>query len=146
MPSPDPASSSEVNVAENGQRPLPARLAGGIWGHLVGDALGVPYEFRSASAIGEVTWRGEGAHGQPPGTWSDDGALMLALLDSLLDVGFDPADQGRRAVRWWRSGAYAPGGTVFDIGNATSHALRSWRTASRRRRPASPAKRWGTDR
>ena len=64
--------------------PLPARLAGAVWGHLVGDALGVPYEFRDASAIGTVQWGATGSHHQPPGTWSDDGALMLALLDSLL--------------------------------------------------------------
>jgi ADP-ribosyl-[dinitrogen reductase] hydrolase len=102
---------------------LRERLAGGIWGHLVGDALGVPYEFMAAPRIGEVRWGGNGTHHQPPGTWSDDGALMLALLDSLLTAGFDPEDQGRRALRWWREGAYAPGGVVFDIGGATSSAL-----------------------
>ncbi len=67
---------------------------------------------------------GHGTHDQPAGTWGDDGALMLALLDSLLSIGFDAEDQGRRAVRWWREGAYAPGGKVFDIGTATSAALR----------------------
>ena len=66
---------------------LPERLTGAVYGHLVGDALGVPYEFEPATRIGEVTWRGHGTYDQPPGTWSDDGALMLALLDSLLTVG-----------------------------------------------------------
>ena len=102
---------------------LPERLVGGIYGHLVGDALGVPYEFQPADRIGEVTWRGHGTHDQPPGTWSDDGALMLALLDSLLSAGFDTADQARRALDWQQAGAYAPGGDVFDIGNATAAAL-----------------------
>ena len=55
------------------------RLAGAVWGHLVGDALGVPYEFRSAGEIREVVFGASGTHGQPPGTWSDDGALILAL-------------------------------------------------------------------
>ncbi len=96
---------------------------GGIYGHLVGDALGVPYEFQPADRIGEVTWRGHGTYDQPPGTWSDDGALMLALLDSLLTAGFDTADQARRALDWQQAGAYAPGGDVFDIGNATAAAL-----------------------
>lgn len=58
---------------------LPERLEGAIFGHLVGDALGVPYEFKTADAIGAVEWRGGGVHDQPAGTWSDDGALMLAL-------------------------------------------------------------------
>ncbi len=106
-----------------GQMLLPERLAGAVYGHLVGDALGVPYEFQSAERIGEVEWRGHGTYDQPPGTWSDDGALMLALLDSLLTVGFDTADQARRALDWREQGAYAPGGEVFDIGGATSTAL-----------------------
>ncbi|MGD8682386.1 MAG: ADP-ribosylglycohydrolase family protein [Chloroflexota bacterium] len=102
---------------------LPERLEGAVYGHLCGDALGVPYEFRPASDIGEVTWRGGGTHGLPAGTWSDDGALMLALLDSLLEVGFDTADQGRRAVAWHDEGSYAVSGQVFDVGNATCAAL-----------------------
>ncbi|HEX9546834.1 MAG TPA: ADP-ribosylglycohydrolase family protein, partial [Acidimicrobiales bacterium] len=72
---------------------LPDRLAGGVWGHLVGDAMGVPYEFMPAVAIQRVEWGHRGTHGQPPGTWSDDGALMLALLDCLLSSGFDLEDQ-----------------------------------------------------
>ena len=92
-----------------------------VYGHLVGDAIGVPYEFQHH--IASVELRGHGSHNQPPGTWSDDGALMLALLDSLVSVGFDPEDQARRALAWADEGRYAPGGVVFDIGGATSQAL-----------------------
>lgn len=102
---------------------LPERLEGGIYGHLCGDALGVPYEFEQTSALGEVEWRGHGTHDQPSGTWSDDGALMLALLESLLTAGFDTADQARRALAWRDEGAYAPGGLIFDIGTSTTTAL-----------------------
>jgi ADP-ribosyl-[dinitrogen reductase] hydrolase len=102
---------------------LPERLEGAIYGHLVGDALGVPYEFSPPGSIDEIGWRGDGHHGQPPGTWSDDGALMLALLDSLLSVGFDTEDQARRALAWRDEGRYAPGARVFDIGGATRTAL-----------------------
>jgi ADP-ribosylglycohydrolase len=86
---------------------LASRLAGGMLGLLVGDALGVPYEFLQPGAIGTVEFRGHGSHGHPPGTWSDDGALALALADSLLPatgttdpraVQFDPDDQGRRVA------------------------------------------------
>lgn len=112
-------------------KPLPARLSGAVWGHLVGDALGVPYEFRSASAVGEVAWRGHGAHDQPAGTWSDDGALMLALLDSLLSVRFHPDDQAKRSLAWRDHGSYAPGGTVFDIGGATRTALSAIKRGTR---------------
>ena len=97
------------------------QLRAAVYGHLVGDAIGVPYEF--GHHIEGVELRGHGTHNQPAGTWSDDGALMLALLDSLLSAGFDPEDQGRRALAWADEGRYAVGGVVFDIGTATSAAL-----------------------
>jgi len=98
------------------------RLSGAVWGHLIGDAMGVPYEFMPASAIQRVVWGHKGSHNQPPGTWSDDGGLMLALLDSLLNADFDLEDQGKRALRWLGGKAYAPG-PIFDIGNTTNAAL-----------------------
>jgi ADP-ribosylglycohydrolase/protein-tyrosine phosphatase len=113
---------------------LAGRLAGAIWGHLVGDAMGVPYEFRRPDDIGEIDaieFGARGSHGQPPGTWSDDGALMLALLDSLLEAGFDPEDQGRRALAWDDDHAYTPDSDGrFDIGNATFAALKALRAGS----------------
>lgn len=106
------------------------RLAGAVWGHLVGDACGVPYEFKSPGAIMAIDFGVTGTHGQPPGTWSDDGALMLALLDSLLrdraadEPRFDTQDQGARALAWADHGAYTPDHDGrFDIGGATSAAL-----------------------
>jgi len=75
---------------------LEDRLAGAAWGLLVGDAMGVPYEFEAGPKT--VEWGHAGTWDQPPGTWSDDGALMLALLDSLLTTGFDPEDQARREL------------------------------------------------
>jgi ADP-ribosylglycohydrolase len=98
------------------------RLAGGVWGHLVGDAIGVPYEGRAPDQVGDVRFGAAGTHHQPPGTWSDDGGLMLALLDSLLRVGFDTTDQARRALAWLAGPAYKPG-PVFSIGGTTEDAL-----------------------
>jgi ADP-ribosylglycohydrolase len=99
-------------------------LRAAVYGHLVGDAIGVPYEFSAPDPARVAKLRGHGAHDQAAGTWSDDGALMLALLDSLLNAGFDPADQGRRALAWWDDRAYTPDGDrPFDIGGATAQAL-----------------------
>lgn len=119
---PAPASARQPDS----QLVLSDRLAGAIWGHLVGDALGVPYEFKPPSEIGDVVWGKKGSHGQPPGTWSDDGGLMLALLDSLLSSGFDPPDQGRRSTAWLDGPDYKPG-NLFDIGRTTSAALRRFK-------------------
>jgi ADP-ribosyl-[dinitrogen reductase] hydrolase len=84
--------------------------------------MGVPYEGRPPDRIGTVRFGARGTHGQPPGTWSDDGGLMLALLDSLLKAGFDTTDQARRALAWLVGPAYKPG-PVFSIGGTTEDAL-----------------------
>ena len=44
--------------------------------------------------------RGFGSHKQPAGTWSDDGALILCTVDSLVNSEFDTQDIGRRFVLW----------------------------------------------
>ena len=108
-------------------------VRGAIFGHLLGDAAGVPYEFRPADAL--ARWADaidmdpprdfSRTHAVPVGTWSDDGALMLCLLESLVETGrFDPDDQMRRSVRWIDEGHMAVDNRAFDVGNATSVALR----------------------
>lgn len=111
--------------------PLAERLAGAVWGHLVGDAAGVPYEFGPPLPAAEVVFgRTPGTHHQPVGTWSDDGALMLATLDSLTrprgprEPAFDPADLGGRLCAWLEEGRYTPDGDgPFDVGQITAEAL-----------------------
>ncbi len=109
---------------------LGARLTGAVWGHLIGDAAGVPYEGWAPAEIVRFELRGGGSHGQPSGTWSDDGALMLATLDSLLRdraVGgerFDSTDQAHRFAAWWFDNAYTPDDEdAYGIGGTTRRAL-----------------------
>lgn len=109
-----------------------SRLEGAIIGLLVGDAVGVPYEFH---APGDIPQKAQiefqpppgfaRAHRNvPPGTWSDDGAQALCLLASLLECGrFDADDFGRRLLRWQDEGYMAVDSHVFDIGITTSKAL-----------------------
>jgi len=110
------------------------RIQGAIYGLLVGDALGVPYEFHSLEEIPplvqiEMTPPNgfRRAHASvPPATWSDDGALALALLASLLDCGrLDVDDFARRLVEWDVHGYMAVDNWVFDVGIQTSQAIRS---------------------
>lgn len=109
------------------------RVAGGIVGLLVGDALGVPYEFhdpRNLPPAAQIEMEPppgfrRSHHGVPPGTWSDDGAHALCLLATLLQCGrVDLDDLGRRLVNWWHH-AYLAVDRPFDIGNQTSDALRA---------------------
>jgi ADP-ribosylglycohydrolase len=102
------------------------RSLGGLWGALVGDALGVPVEFKSRATVQADPvndMRGYGTHHQPPGTWSDDGALTLCTVESLVRSEFDTRDMGQRFVGWMKEGHWSATGEVFDIGMATTDAL-----------------------
>lgn len=104
-----------------------SRILGGLYGSLIGDALGVPVEFkpRVDRVHDPVTdMRDYGTHGQPKGTWSDDGSLLLCAVESLAEKGFETQDMGERFVRWYTHGLWTAHGTLFDIGFATRKALR----------------------
>ena len=101
------------------------KILAGIMGVCVGDALGVPVEFkrRESLANNPVTgMRGHGTYDQPPGTWSDDTSMTLCLLDSLTD-GLDYEDIMKNFMEWIHFGRYSSRGSVFDIGMATKKAL-----------------------
>jgi ADP-ribosyl-[dinitrogen reductase] hydrolase len=105
---------------------LQSRLRGAVWGSLVGDALGVPVEFtsraqRESDPVAEM--RGHGTWNQRPGTWSDDGALLLCALEGLIG-GPDPiATTAALFVRWIAEAHWTARGSVFDIGGTTHSAL-----------------------
>jgi len=104
----------------------------GMIGLLVGDACGVPYEFRHPSELPPYeklemippdNFFRSYAH-VAPGTWSDDGAQALCLYTSLKACGFYHAyDFAARLVKWHDRGYMAVDNYVFDIGNQTSVAI-----------------------
>jgi ADP-ribosylglycohydrolase len=101
------------------------KMLGGLWGAVVGDALGVPVEFKSRDEVRRdpVTgMRGFGTFNLPAGSWSDDSSLLLCTVESLVN-GFDLKDIADRFIRWKYEGLWTPHGTAFDIGNATAHAI-----------------------
>lgn len=108
------------------------RIEGGLIGLLVGDALGVPYEFHPPEEIPsllEIEFEPPSGFYRtcmkiPPGTWSDDGAQALCLLASLLDYGqVDPEDLANRFLDWYNNGYMAVDGNVFDVGTHTARVL-----------------------
>lgn len=121
---------------------------GGLLGLLIGDALGVPYEFKSPQQLPsrdkiEMTppagFRRSHA-GVPFGTWSDDGAQALCLLASVMERGrFELTDFSDRLLRWLDDGYMAVDGDVFDCGIQTAEAL------GRLRDGASPRDAGGAD-
>ena len=103
------------------------RLPAAVYGFAIGDALGVPFEFRQRDTFQCDDMTGYGTHDQPPGTWSDDTSMMLATLNSLAahDGRVDVEDMRRRYSDWLHNGAYAIDGHVFDVGGTVRQALRT---------------------
>jgi ADP-ribosyl-[dinitrogen reductase] hydrolase len=98
------------------------RARGALLGLACGDALGRPVEFMTADRISAThgTVRemlGDGTHGQPPGTITDDTEMALCIARSLAAHGeFVPADIADRFVSWLESGP-------FDVGLMTKDAV-----------------------
>lgn len=101
------------------------RCLGALTGLAVGDALGTTLEFTipgSFEPIEDMT--GGGPFQLQPGEWTDDTSMALCLASSLVEcAGFDPGDQMRRYVRWWKEGYHSSNGRCFDIGGTVRAAL-----------------------
>lgn len=102
------------------------KLRSAIYGFAIGDALGVPYEFRTRDTFNCVDMIGNGTHGQPVGTWSDDTSMVLATMNSLTKYNgkLIPQDLMDNFILWRDLGEFTPWGNCFDIGNATNEAIR----------------------
>ncbi len=96
-----------------------------LFGVAVGDALGVPVEFKSRDAI----WRkpvvdmiGYGTYNQPPGTFSDDSTMTFCLAEALTGE-FTIYRVAQYFVDWVQHNYWTAHNEVFDIGIATRRAI-----------------------
>lgn len=102
-------------------------LKDAIYGFVVGDALGVPVEFRKRGSFLVEEMTGYGSHNQPVGTWSDDSSMTLATCHSIKGSKcLDYDDIMKKFVSWYKDGRYTPDGCVFDIGCTTQEALQNY--------------------
>lgn len=104
------------------------RYVGCLLGLACGDAVGTTVEFKPRGSFAAVTdMVGGGPFDLEAGQWTDDTSMALCLAESLLyRNGFDASDQMNRYVNWWQHGYLSSTGACFDIGNATSRALRRY--------------------
>ena len=113
------------------------RIRGAIYGLLIGDAVGVPYEFNSPDELPPIdlidmilpqNFSRTYPH-VPIGTWSDDGAQALCLLASLIHCNeFDDHDFMNRICNWYKYGYMAVDSKIFDVGIQTSDAIQGYLT------------------
>lgn len=96
-----------------------------IFGLVVGDALGVPVEFKTRAYLKRnpvMDMMSYGTHHQPAGTWSDDSSLALCLAESLCGS-YNLDDISQKFLQWYNAEIWTPHGKVFDIGIATTAAI-----------------------
>ena len=96
-----------------------------LFGIAIGDALGVPVEFMSRKHLqaNPVTcMRAYGTHHQPAGTWSDDTAMSMLLVEQLIE-GYDVQKLANRFCHWYQYNLWTPHGEIFDMGVATRNAM-----------------------
>lgn len=101
------------------------KVKAGIFGVCVGDALGVPVEFKKREDLKKSPVTGYLEYmswNQPKGTWSDDSSLTLCLADELTK-GYDLEKIGESFVKWNKYGHWTAHGRLFDIGGTTRHSI-----------------------
>lgn len=112
---------------------LPAPWRDAVLGALVGDALGVPHEFKPGHAVPSLNnihmvmpADYPKTYGRIPyGVWSDDGSQMLGLLEALKQSEGQYRCSGflGNLLGWYNHGCFQAGGIVFDCGGQTRAAL-----------------------
>ncbi|NMH88975.1 ADP-ribosylglycohydrolase family protein [Flavivirga algicola] len=109
------------------------KINSALFGLAVGDALGVPVEFKDRDYLKRFPVTGMleyGTHAQPLGTWSDDSSLAFCLAESLCRR-YDINDIGQKFVQWRNEEIWTPHGSVFDIGISTNQAIHSIETGTK---------------
>jgi len=104
------------------------KIESGIMGVIVGDALGLPVQFKDRSwfvknPVSEMM--GPGVFNKPKGSWSDDGSLTLALASALAS-GYDPEAIMKEFEAWLFYGKYTQDGEAYDMGQTTTNAIMNY--------------------
>lgn len=102
------------------------RAKGAFYGTLIGDALGAPVEFKQRNRFPQVRDMIPCEHfGLDPGSFTDDGSLMLCLAAALNHTrgDYDPYVVLCHYMEWLKNGYMSVNDEVFDVGRTTRNAL-----------------------
>jgi len=101
------------------------KLLDSVYGVAIGDALGVPAEFKTRETLAQNPVTDMLDSFMPKGTYSDDTAMTLCNLASFVEHNWElyPYDIMERFLKWADKGYMAVDGDVFDIGVTTRKAI-----------------------
>jgi ADP-ribosyl-[dinitrogen reductase] hydrolase len=105
------------------------KIKGAMLGVIVGDALGVPFEFNSKKDLEKEPVNdmiGFGTFNLPPGSWSDDSSMTLCLLEILVEE-YNLKKIADNFVAWIMKFKWTPYAKVFGIGSTTAQAIQNIR-------------------
>ena len=95
-------------------------------GHAIGDALGVPVEFKSREEIAKnpvSDMRGYGTYPVPAGAWSDDTSMSIAALDAMSRGDGSTFDVLVNFAKWLANADYTPTGETYDVGRTCMRSI-----------------------
>lgn len=96
-----------------------------LLGLAIGDALGVPVEFKKRAYLKKnpvCDMIGFGSHKLEAGTWSDDSSLSFCLAEAIIE-GYSTEKSATKMLKWYTEKYWTASGEVFDIGSATLKAI-----------------------
>ena len=106
-------------------------LKDAIIGLAIGDAMGVPLEFKPRNQLQAnptTEMKGYGSHNVPKGTWSDDTSMTLATIVAINKTGkIVPKDIADNFIKWLENAEFTAGGRVFDVGGTCLRAIVKYR-------------------
>ena len=92
----------------------------------VGDALGLPVQFKKRDSYKIDGMIGNGTFNMPEGSWSDDTSLTIATCESIKQCGcVDAEDIRKNFEAWLIDGKFTPFGRAYDIGGTCDKAITS---------------------
>ena len=100
-----------------------------MFGHAVGDALGVPVEFCDRKELDKnpvVDMRGFGTYPYPAGTWSDDTSMSLCALEAMTHDDWNTSTVMDNFVKWLLNDEFTPTGETFDVGHTCFDAIMNY--------------------
>ena len=98
------------------------KIKSSIWGFILGDVWGVPYEFKTKGSFKFQEFDCGGFHDQESGVWSDDTSLMLAFMDAYDSEELN-IDRHKECLRKFLKGEYSYNRVLFDIGISTRQSI-----------------------
>lgn len=94
------------------------QVIGGLIGNAVGDALGLPVEFKAREdlkGIPVLEMQGFGSYLVAPGTWSTNTSMVIALMESIRECGkVNQSDILHKLSRWLYLGDYTVGSEIIN--------------------------------